>query len=66
MLCPPGRLLTGILLSAPNLDTGHADLARAVVEAETPSLISDARVLEADQGRLMGFIKLMARRKRGP
>lgn len=37
--------------------------ARAGVEGETPSLISDIQVLEADQGRYMGFIRMVASRK---
>lgn len=37
--------------------------ARRLVEGDTESLLSDLRVLEVDQGRYMGFIKLSARRK---
>jgi SAM-dependent methyltransferase len=36
--------------------------ARARVEGETPSLASDIRVLEADRGRFMGFIRMVARK----
>jgi SAM-dependent methyltransferase len=36
--------------------------ARARVEGENPSLTSDIRVLEADRGRFMGFIRVVARR----
>ena len=37
--------------------------ARVKVEGETPSLVSDIRVLEADRGRYMGFIRMVACRK---
>jgi hypothetical protein len=37
--------------------------ARARVEGENPSLTSDIRILEADQGQFMGFIRMVARRK---
>jgi SAM-dependent methyltransferase len=37
--------------------------ARAKMEGETPSLVSDIQVLEADQGRYMGFIRIAACRK---
>jgi len=37
--------------------------ARAKVEGETPSLMSDIQVLETDQGRYMGFIRMVASRK---
>ena len=37
--------------------------ARAKVESESPSLMSDIQVLEADQGRYMGFIRMVASRK---
>jgi SAM-dependent methyltransferase len=36
---------------------------RAKVEGKTPSLVSDIHVLEADQGRYMGFIRMAASRK---
>jgi hypothetical protein len=37
--------------------------ARAKVEGDDPSLTSDIQVLEADGGRYMGFIRLVAHRK---
>jgi hypothetical protein len=37
--------------------------ARAKVEGDDPSLTSDIQVLEADGGRYMGFIRMVARRK---
>ena len=37
--------------------------ARAKVEGESPSLLSDIQVLEADQGRYMGFIRMVAKKK---
>jgi hypothetical protein len=37
--------------------------ARAIVEGENPSLTSDIQVLEADRGRYMGFIRMVARKK---
>lgn len=37
--------------------------ARAQVEGRSPSVISDIEVLKADQGRNMGFIRMVARRK---
>jgi len=37
--------------------------ARALVEGESPSLLSDIQVLEADQGRYMGFIRMAAYKK---
>jgi hypothetical protein len=36
---------------------------RARVEGENPSLTSDIRVLEADRGWFMGFIRMAACRK---
>jgi hypothetical protein len=35
---------------------------RARVEGENPSLTSDIRVLEADRGQFMGFVRMVARR----
>jgi hypothetical protein len=37
--------------------------ARKLVEGEKASLLSDIQVLEADQGRYMGFIRMVARKK---
>lgn len=37
--------------------------ARAKVEGETPSLMSDIQVLESDRGRYMGFIRMIACKK---
>ncbi|HNS52128.1 MAG TPA: methyltransferase domain-containing protein [Anaerolineae bacterium] len=37
--------------------------ARAEHEGGTPSLTSDIQVLEADQGQLMGFVRMVARSK---
>ena len=36
--------------------------SRAGVEGEHPSLTSDIQVLEADRGRFMGFVRMVARR----
>ena len=38
-------------------------IARAKVKGETSSLMSDIQVLEADQGRYLGFIRMVASRK---
>ena len=37
--------------------------ARALVEGKSSSLLSDIQVLETDQGRFMGFIRMMAKKK---
>ena len=37
--------------------------ARAKVEGENPSLLSDIKVLESDQGQYMGFIRMVGCRK---
>jgi hypothetical protein len=37
--------------------------ARVAAGDDSPSLQSDIQVLEADQGRYMGFIRMIARRK---